>query len=277
MGRLDNKVALITGAARGQGRSHAIRLAEEGADIIAVDICEQIDTVYFPMSGEEDLAETVELVERLDRRIVAAKADVRDEHGLDEVVQQAVDQLGRLDIVLASAGIGAFGPALKTTEQEWDDVVDVDLKGVWHTAKIGAKHIIAGGDGGSIVMTSSIIGVHGAAHTVPYVAAKHGVIGLMRALAIEFGPHRIRVNSVLPTQVNTPMLMNPDTYKLFCPDIESPTREDFAPVSQAMHTLPVPWVEPIDISNAILFLVSDEARYVTGVPLAVDCGNDLIN
>jgi SDR family mycofactocin-dependent oxidoreductase len=277
MGRLDNKVALVTGAARGQGRSHAVRLAEEGADIIAVDICEQIDTAYFAMPGDEELVETVGLVENLDRRIIARKADVRDEAGLAAAVAEGVDALGRLDIVVANAGIGTFGPALDTTEKEWDEVVDVDLKGVWHTAKIGARHIIAGGQGGSIVMTSSIIGVHGAAFTVPYVAAKHGVVGLMRALAIEFGPHRIRVNSVHPTQVNTPMLMNSTTFELFCPDVKNPTQEDFAPRSQAMHTLPVPWVEPVDISNAIVFLVSDEARYITGVPLPVDCGCDLIN
>jgi (+)-trans-carveol dehydrogenase len=277
VGRLDHKVALVTGAARGQGRSHAVRLAEEGADIIAVDICEQIETVKFAMPGEEDLAETVRLVESLDRRIVARKADVRDERVLAAVVEQGVAELRRLDIVLASAGILSAGPALETSEEEWDNVIDVDLKGVWNTAKVGAAQLIKGGRGGSIVMTSSTVGLHGVAHTVPYVAAKHGVVGLMRALAIEFGPHRIRVNSVHPTQVNTPMLMNEGNYKLFCPDIENPTQDDLAPRSQAMHTLPVPWIEPIDVSNAILFLASDEARYITGITLPVDCGCDLIN
>lgn len=277
MGRLDDKVALITGAARGQGRSHALTLAAEGADIIAVDICAQIDTHPCSMGTEEDLAETVRQVGALGRKVIAAKADVRDERALRDAVDPAVAALGRLDIVLCNAGIGMFAPALEMTEKMWDDVVDVDLKGVWNTAKVGARHIIAGGRGGSIVMTGSQAGMHGGRNCLSYVASKHGVVGLMRGLAMEWGEHRIRVNSVHPTQVNTPMCMNDTIYQLFCPDIENPTQEDFAPRSQAMHVLPTPWVEPEDVSKAILFLVSDDARFITGVPLSVDAGCDLIN
>jgi (+)-trans-carveol dehydrogenase len=277
MGRLNDKVVLITGAARGQGRSHAVTLAAEGADIIAVDICEQIDTHPFSMGTEEDLAETVRQVEALGRKIVAAKADVRDEVALRAVVDPAVDAFGRLDIVLCNAGIGMFAPAIETTEKMWDDVVDVDLKGVWNAAKVGGRHIIDGGRGGSVVMTGSQAGMHGGRNCLSYVASKHGVVGLMRALAMEWGEYGIRVNSVHPTQVNTPMCMNDAIYKLFCPEIENPTQEDFAPRSQAMHVLPTPWVEPEDVSKAILFLVSDDARFITGVSLSVDAGCDLVN
>jgi SDR family mycofactocin-dependent oxidoreductase len=277
VGRLDNKVALITGAARGQGRSHAVTLAAEGADIIAVDICQQIDTHPFTMGTEEDLNETVRLVEALDRRVISAKADVRDQVALRSVVDKAVAELGRLDIVLCNAGIGMFATALDATTAQWDDTVDVDLKGVFNTAQVGARHIIDGGRGGSIVMTSSAAGLHGTQNTIAYVAAKHGVVGLMRGLALEWGKYNIRVNSVHPTQCNTPMCMNDTVYQLFCPDIENPTQADFAPRSQAMHALPTPWVEPEDISKAILFLVSDDARFITGAALPVDAGCDLLN
>lgn len=277
MGRLDGKVALITGAARGQGRSHAVTLAAEGADIIAVDICEQIPTHPFSMGTEADLAETVRQVETAGRRIVASKGDVRDEGGLAEIVDAGVAELGRLDIILCNAGIGMFNPAIETTEKQWDDVVDVNLKGAWNAAKVGAKHIIAAGRGGSIVITGSQAAMHGGRNCLSYVTSKHGVLGLMRALAMEWGEHNIRVNSVHPTQVDTPMCMNDTVYQLFCPDIENPTQEDFAPRSQAMHTLPVPWIEPADVSKAILFLVSDDARYITGVPLSIDAGCDLLN
>ena len=276
MGRLENKVAFITGAARGQGRSHAVKMAQEGADIIAVDICDQIETVAFPMSTEEDLQETVRLVEDQDRRIFARKADVRDLDGLQAAVDAGVAELGRLDIVVANAGISGFGSVVDLTSEEWQDVVDVNQTGVWHTCKVAVPHLRAHGEGGSIVITSSAAGLHAFANLAHYASAKHGLVGLMRVLAVELGPEKIRVNSIHPTQVNTPMLMNEQIYPLFCPDVENPGPADLAPVSQAMHTLPVPWVEPEDISNAIIFLTSDEGRYITGVPLPVDAGADLI-
>lgn len=276
MGRFEGKVAFVTGAARGQGRAEAVRLAEEGADIIAIDFCEQIPTAGYPMSGPEDLAETVRLVEATNRRIVASKADVRDLEGMGAAVDAGVAELGRLDIVVASAGISSWGPAIELTESEWDDVVDTDLKGIWTTCKVAVPHIRKHGEGGSIVMKSSAFGLHAYANVVHYVSAKHGVVGLMRALAIELGPERIRVNSIHPTQVNTPMVMNQPVFELFCPDLDSPTEADMREVSQAMHVLPTPWVEASDIANAVVFLCSEEGRFITGATLPIDAGADLI-
>jgi SDR family mycofactocin-dependent oxidoreductase len=272
-GRVEGKVAFISGAARGQGRSHAVRLAQEGADIIAIDVCGPIENLAYPHSTPEDLAETADLVKNLDRRIVTAQVDVRDYEGLKAAVDGAVEQLGRLDIIVANAGIGTFGNKLhKIGEQIWQDMIDVNLSGVWHTVKAGVPHILAGGRGGSIVLTGSVGSHKAMAYTGHYIAAKHGVLGLMRAFAVELGQHNIRVNSVHPSQVNTPMTMNDITFRLFRPDLENPGPEDFAPFSQMTHTMPVPWVEAVDISNAVLFLASDESRYITGVSLPVDAG-----
>jgi SDR family mycofactocin-dependent oxidoreductase len=272
-GRVEGKVAFISGAARGQGRSHAVRLAQEGADIIAIDVCGPIENLAYPHSTPEDLAETADLVKNLDRRIVTAQVDVRDYKGLKTAVDSAVEQLGRLDIIVANAGIGTFGNKLhKIGEQIWQDMIDVNLSGVWHTVKAGVPHILAGGRGGSIVLTGSVGSHKAMAYTGHYIAAKHGVLGLMRAFAVELGQHNIRVNSVHPSQVNTPMTMNDITFRLFRPDLENPGPEDFAPFSQMTHTMPVPWVEAVDISNAVLFLASDESRYITGVSLPVDAG-----
>jgi SDR family mycofactocin-dependent oxidoreductase len=273
MGRVEGKVAFITGAARGQGRSHAIRLAEEGADIIAVDVCEDIAGVPYVGATEEDLAQTVKAVEALDRRIVATKADVRDLDQLRAAVDDGVAQLGRLDIVSANAGIGAFPhPVQEIHEDIWADVIDINLTGVWRTTTVATPHLIAGNRGGSIILTSSAAGLQAYPNVAQYVSAKHGVVGLMRTLALELAPHMIRVNSIHPTQVDTPMIMNEATYGMFRPDLERATREDFEPASQAMNALPIPWVEAVDISNALLFLASDEARYITGVALPVDAG-----
>lgn len=276
-GRVEGKVAFITGAARGQGRSHAVRLAEEGADIIAVDVCRRISSNEdIPASTPEDLAETVELVKGLNRRIVAEEVDVRDYDALKAVVDSGVEQLGGLDIVVANAGIGNGGATLdKTSEADWDDMIGVNLSGVWKTVKAAVPHLISGGNGGSIILTSSVGGLKAYPHTGHYIAAKHGVVGLMRTFAIELGQHSIRVNSVHPTNVNTPLFMNEGTMKLFRPDLENPGPDDMAVVAQMMHVLPVGWVEPRDISNAVLFLASDEARYVTGLPMTVDAGSML--
>jgi len=271
-GRVEGKVAFVTGAARGQGRSHALRLAQEGADIIAVDLAGQVASVPYPMATPEDLDQTVKEVEALDRRIVATQADVRDYGAVKQALDDGVAQLGRLDIVSANAGIASFGRAEELPEQTWQDMIDTNLTGVWHAAKAAIPHLIAGGRGGSIVLTSSAAGLKAYANAAHYVSAKHGVVGLMRTLALELAPHMIRVNSLHPTQVDTDMIMNEFTYKLFSPDLANPTIEDFGPASQAMNALPIPWVEPVDISNALLFLASDEARYITGVTLPVDAG-----
>ena len=275
-GRVEGKVAFVTGAARGQGRSHAVRLAQEGADIIAVDICKQIDSVRIPLSRPEDLAETADLVKGHDRRIYTAEVDVRDYDALKAAVDAGVGQLGRLDIIVANAGIGNGGATLdKTGERDWTDMIDVNLAGVWKTVKAGVPHILAGGRGGSIILTSSVGGLKAYPHTGHYVAAKHGVVGLMRTFAVELGQHNIRVNSVHPTNVNTPLFMNEGTMRLFRPDLQNPGPDDMKVVAQMMHTLPIGWVEPEDISNAVLFLASDEARYITGVTLPIDAGSCL--
>jgi (+)-trans-carveol dehydrogenase len=276
-GRVEGKVAFITGAARGQGRAHAVRLAQEGADIIAVDICKKIDTVdLIAAATPEDLAETADLVKGHNRRIYTAEVDVRDYDALKAAVDTGVEQLGRLDIIVANAGIGNGGQTLdKTSETDWTAMIDINLGGVWKTVKAGVPHILAGGNGGSIILTSSVGGLKAYPHTGHYVAAKHGVVGLMRTFAVELGAQNIRVNSVHPTNVNTPLFMNEGTMKLFRPDLENPGPDDMKVVGQLMHTLPIGWVEPEDIANAVLFLASDEARYVTGVTLPIDGGSCL--
>ena len=271
-GRVEGKVAFITGAARGQGRSHAVRLAQEGADIIAVDLCAQVGSVPYPMATPEDLANTVKEVEALDQRIVAARADVRDYAGLKQALDDGVAQLGRLDIVCSNAGISSFGAAAELDETTWQDMIDINLTGMWHTCKAAIPHLIAGGRGGSIVITSSDAGLKGFPNVAHYVSAKHGVVGLMRTLALELAPRFIRVNSLHPSTVNTDMVQNEAFYRLIRPDMGDPGPQEMADATTAINALPVPWEEPADISNAVLFLASDEARYITGVTLAVDAG-----
>jgi SDR family mycofactocin-dependent oxidoreductase len=275
MGMLEGKVAFVTGAARGQGRSHAVRLAQEGADIIAVDLCRQIDTVAYPMATPEDLQQTVKEVEALDRRIVASEADVRDTAALRAAVDEGVAQLGRLDIVAANAGIASFAPVEDLSDEMWDDMVDTNLTGVFKTIRAAVPHLKANGQGGSIVITSSTAGIMGMANLAHYVSAKHGVVGLMKAMAIELAPHMIRVNSVHPTTVNTDMVQNQGIYDLFRPDLApgTATRDDAAEAFLTLNLLPIKWVEPVDISNAVVWLSSDMARYVTGVQLPVDAGS----
>ena len=274
-GRVEGKVAFITGAARGQGRSHAIRLAEEGADIIAVDICQDIPTITHLYRGatEADLAETVKQVEVLDRRIVATQADVRDFGAVQAALDDGVAQLGHVDVVSANAGIFAFGEqADQVGEQQWQDVVDINLTGVWHTVKAVIPHLVRQGTGGSIILTSSTAGIKGTPNVAPYTASKHAVVGLMKTLALELAPHSIRVNTVHPTGVATDMVLNEALFRLFLPSVEHPTREQAAKVFTSTNALPIPLVEPVDISNAVLWLASDEARYVTGTELKIDAG-----
>jgi (+)-trans-carveol dehydrogenase len=274
VGKLDGKVAFITGAARGQGRSHAVRLAQEGADVIAVDLCAQIDTVAYPMATPEDLQQTVKEVEALDRRIVATQADVRDPAAMRAAIEEGVAQLGRLDIVLANAGIASFAPAEEMGDRMWEDMIAINLTGVFYSIRPAIPHLKAAG-GGSIVITSSTAGLMGMANLAHYVSAKHGVVGMTRALAIELAPHMIRVNSVHPTTVATDMVFNQGTFDLFRPDLApgTATRDDAAESFLELNLLPVKWTDPVDISNAVLWLCSDEARYVTGVQLPVDAGS----
>ena len=271
MGRVEGKVAFITGAARGQGRAHAIRLAEEGADIIALDLCQDVGTVPYPGASGADLQETVKAVEALDRRIVAQQADVRDLGAVRRVVEEGLSQFGHIDVICANAGIGSFAPALELTEEQWQDVVDVNLTGVWKTVRAAAPAMVERGKGGSIVLTSSAAGLMAYPNLAHYTAAKHGVVGLMRVLAVELAPHMIRVNSVHPTTVATPMIQNPASFGLFT-GREDISGEEAEEAFKPLNALPIPWVEAVDVSNAVLFLASDESRYVTGTTMAIDAG-----
>jgi SDR family mycofactocin-dependent oxidoreductase len=266
-GRVEGKVAFITGAGRGQGRSHAIRLAEEGADIIAVDICQDYPTVGYGMATQADLAETVKAVEALDRRIIASPADVRDAAALKAAVDDGVAQLGRLDIVCANAGICTIQAWDEVTPQVWQDTLDTNLTGVWNTMVAAVPHLIAAG-GGSIICTSSTAGIKGLPYLAPYVAAKHGVVGIAKTMANELASHKIRVNTVHPTGVDTPMGSG-------LGGLEALIARDpnLGPIY--MNTLPVEMVQPRDISNAVLFLASDESQYVTGLEFTVDAGNTI--
>jgi (+)-trans-carveol dehydrogenase len=271
-GRVEGKVAFITGAARGQGRSHAVRLAEEGADIIALDICAPVETVGYPLASDEDLAETVALVEKFGRRIVAVHADVRDFDALRTGLERGVHELGRLDIVVANAGILTMGAAHEQSEQQWQTMLDVNLTGVWHAVKAAIPTLIDQDTGGSMILTSSLMGLKGGSWAISYTAAKFGVVGMTKSLAIELAPHRIRVNTVNPTNVHTPMLDNEFIIKTLAPDIESPVWEDTSAFMSTMNAWPIPTIEAEDVSNAVLWLASDEARFVTGISLPVDLG-----
>jgi SDR family mycofactocin-dependent oxidoreductase len=270
--RVAGKVAFITGAARGQGRAHAVRLAQEGADIIAVDVCHGFDSVAYDGATEADLAETVRQVEALDRRIVAQQADVRDLASIQAAVDAGLAQFGQIDIVIANAGIASFGPAVALTEEMWQDVIDINLTGVWKTVKATVPSMIERGQGGSVILTSSVAGVIAFPALAHYTAAKHGVVGLMRALAVELAPAGIRVNTINPTTVDTPMVANPSSYSLFMGGATDVTREQAAVGMKALNALPVPWVETIDVSNAVLYLASEESRYVTGTTMLIDAG-----
>lgn len=273
MARLEGKVAFITGAARGQGRSHAVRLAEEGADIIAVDLCGEVDSVrpFYPGTTREELDETVRQVEALDRRIVAAQADVRDANALQRALDDGVARLGRLDTVVANAGIFTFGHNTdEIPEQAWQDLMDINLTGVWHTCQAAIPHLREGGRGGSIVIISSLAGFKGLGNVAAYTATKHGIVGLMKVLANELGPQRIRVNTIHPNAVDTPMIRNERTYKLFRPDLESPTVEDAEPAFAGLNPMGETFIDPVYVSHAVLFLASDESLYVSGAQLPVD-------
>ncbi|GFG69075.1 mycofactocin-coupled SDR family oxidoreductase [Mycolicibacter senuensis] len=267
MGALDGKVAFITGAARGQGRAHALRLAAEGADIIAVDLCQQISSVPYPLATADDLAETVKLVDDTGVRIVARAADVRDRTALGAALQAGLDELGRLDFVIANAGIAPMAG-----EDAWQDVIDVNLTGIYHTVDVAMKPMIAQGDGGSIVLVSSVAGLVGlaapAAGSLGYAAAKHGIVGLMRVYANLLAPHNIRVNSLHPAGVQTPMIDNEFTRKW----LEGLEGTDTRGGPDMGNALPVQVLQPEDVANAAFWLVSDAARYITGVTLPVDAG-----
>jgi SDR family mycofactocin-dependent oxidoreductase len=265
-GLLDGKVALISGAARGQGRSHALRLASEGAAIVGFDVCRQVPTVQYPMSTPEDLAETVRLVEGQGGRMLAEEVDVRDRQAVERLVESGLSVFGRIDIVAANAGVcpvDADTPLWKVSQERWADVIDINAKGVWQTISAAVPPMIERGEGGSIVITSSTAGVKGIACMGDYAASKHAVVGLMRTFAVELAPHSIRVNTVHPTGVNTPMVTN---------EVVEEFMTKWPGAENLQNLLPVEMIEADDVSDAVLYLASDAARYVTGTILPVDAG-----
>jgi len=279
MGRVQGKVAFVTGAGRGQGRSHAVRLAEEGADIIAVDLCHNVATVRYPLATSDDLKETARLVEKLDRRIVAVEADVRERAQLIAALDRGIAELGRLDIVVAQAGI--LSQKAEQQLQAWTDVVDTNLIGIINAVHSALPHLTSGA---SIIATGSTAAYMNVLPMqqvgtdpggVAYMSAKRLLSQFMHDLARELAPRQIRANVIHPTNVNTDMLHNEGMYRSFRPDLEAPTREDATPAFHVQQAMPIPWIEPVDISNAVLFLASDEARYVTGMQLRVDAGGYL--
>jgi SDR family mycofactocin-dependent oxidoreductase len=268
MGLLEGKVAFITGAARGQGKAHAIRLAEDGADVVGVDICQQLSAVSYAMGTEQELEQTVKEVEALGRKMVGLQADVRDYAALKAAYEEGVAELGPVTIVVANAGIGPGGTAV-SDETQWDEVVGVNLTGVWNTGRVSIEPMIANGDGGAIVLTSSTGGLKSPPTNHPgmlgYAAAKHGVVGLMRAWANYCAPHYIRVNSVAPTTVRTPMANDGNVSHIlrYAPEL----------AGSLTNAIPIEAVEAIDVANCVAFLVSDAARYITGTVVPVDAGN----
>lgn len=273
MGELDGKVALITGGARGQGRAHAVTLAKAGAKIIGIDVVENIDRVFYDLATPEDLEQTVKEVEAVGGSIIARKADTRSQEQVDAAVKEGVEKFGGLDIVIANAGIGTtFAKTWELTDDDWFNALDVNLTGVWRTVKAAAPLMIDAGRGGSMILTSSLAGLKGYQHLAPYVSSKHGVNGLMKVLANELGPHNIRVNSICPGLVATDMMLNQPTYDVWRPELENPTKEDAMELFHTFQVLPLEYLEPEDISQAVLWLASDASKVITGVALTVDGG-----
>lgn len=266
---LRGKVALVTGAARGQGRAHALALARAGADVVACDVAAQLATAPYPLATPADLEETGRQVEALGRRCLRARVDVRDGEGMAALARRAAAELGGLDVVVANAGMISYGPLLELSRAQWDEVVGVNLTGVWQTCRAAVPVLR---DGGAVVVIASTAGLRGVANIGHYAAAKHGVIGLARSLAIEVAPHGIRVNVLAPSTVRTPIVLNQATYTLFTGGDEQATLEDALPAFQRLNKLPVPWIEPEDVAAAVVWLASDQARHVTGAVIPVDAG-----
>jgi SDR family mycofactocin-dependent oxidoreductase len=271
-GRLDGVAALVTGAARGLGRSHALRLAAEGADIVAVDICADVSPAPYAMATPDDLAETAELVRRAGRRVVARTADVRHLDQLQAAVDEGVATFGRLDVVVPNAGVVSFGRAWELSEEQWTSAMDILLTGVWHTVKASVPAMISAGRGGAVIIIGSVNSVRPAPGISPYVTAKHGLVGLARSLAAETAIYGIRVNLVAPGTVETDMATSAAILKRYRPDLAEPTLSDVDEFLRARNPMRVRSVEPADVSNAVVFLASDEARYITGAVIPVDAG-----
>jgi SDR family mycofactocin-dependent oxidoreductase len=277
-GALAGGVALVSGAARGMGRSHAIRLAEAGADVIAIDSCADVASAPYPLASKADFEETVSAIEATGRRVVKALADVRDAEAIAAAVGEGVAALGRLDFVVANAGIVSYYAAEELSPQAWREMIDINLTGTWNLVSPSLRPMIEGGRGGAIVLVSSTAALIGLPHLAHYCAAKAGLVGLMQSLAVELGPHSIRVNTIHPTGVNTMMVQNEATYSLMSGGQTSEVEPNdphpiVAATLAAQNSLPTMWVQPEDVSNAVLFLLGETGRYVTGTQLRVDAGS----
>lgn len=271
-GRVAGKVVLITGAARGQGRAHALRMAAEGADLVLCDVDKAIDGLGYELPEGSALEQTAQETRALGAEVIARPADVRDAAALQALVEQCRERFGRLDVVIPQAGIVTYGRFAEVDDRMWSDTLDVNLTGVWRTLQASLPLVIESGSGGSVVLVSSTAGAMGFASMPHYVAAKHGVVGLMRSLANEMGPHGVRVNCLLAGMVNTPMGVNAGTFASFRSDLDNPSQTDADAVMREVNLIPVPWVEPEDMAAAALFLASDESRYITGAAIPVDAG-----
>jgi SDR family mycofactocin-dependent oxidoreductase len=273
MGSFDGRVAFITGGARGQGRTHAVALAREGADIVACDWFGGLDTIRYPLPDRADLEQTVKLVEAEGQRCLAAEADVRDLDALHALVTQATEAFGRIDIAIANAGVASTSgrPVQEMSPDSWQQVVDVNLTGVFNTIRAVSPGMVQRGYG-RIIATASMMGRTGGPHVAGYAATKWGVIGLVKCAAYDLAPYGITVNAIAPGNVDTPMIQNDAIRKMMRPDLENPTREDAASAFQRLHVIPIPWVQPEEISRAVLYLAAEEARGVSGTVMSVDAG-----
>lgn len=272
MGRFDGRVVLITGGARGQGRNHAVRFAREGADVAVLDICSgRIETVPYDIAGEEELEATIRLVEDEGRRCLGVRADIRSAAEVEAAVERVLTEYGRIDVLAANAGICTFGP-IETMEQElWQTMIDVNLTGAFNSVRAVLPSMLENGFG-RIVATSSMAGRAGWENIGHYAASKWGLIGMIKSLALEVADRGVTANVVCPSSVNTPMMHNESSYRLFRPDLENPTMEDALPAFQSINVLPVPYAEPDDISDSVLFLASEDAKYITGATLSPSTG-----
>jgi SDR family mycofactocin-dependent oxidoreductase len=272
--RFEDKVVMITGAARGQGRSHARRFAAEGADVILCDWDGRrpIETVPYPLPAGDELEQTAQIVRDAGRRALVCPADVRDLHALTDAANRGIEEFGQIDILIANAAICTFHELATMPAEVWDEMIEINLGGVFNACRAAVPHMIERGTGGRVIATSSMAGRAGWENIGHYAAAKWGMIGMIKSLALEVAPHRITANVICPSSVNTTMMNNDASYKLFRPDLEAPTREDALPAFASVNVIPVPYAETDDVSDGVLFLASDEAWSITGVTLSIAAG-----